>query len=152
MTPTDALSAPAGHHRLVTSFGTVEVPDRDCITFAEGLPGFEQCRRFVVVSSEDIAPLCWLQAVEGPAASFLAIDPRNVVEGYRCVLSDADRAKLGAGPRTTLLWLALVALDPVQGPSVNLRAPIVIDPERLTGLQVMPHQSAYQLRHPLVVE
>jgi flagellar assembly factor FliW len=147
-----SVQAPPVVRQIHTEFGTFDVAERDCIGFPEGLPGFEGCRRFVVVSSAAIAPLHWLQSVEGPAASFLAIDPRLVLEGYRCVLSEADRLKLGTGPDTTLLWLALVAIDPGQGPSVNLRAPVVINPERMTGFQVLPHQSLYPLRHPLPVE
>jgi flagellar assembly factor FliW len=36
-----------------------------------------------------------------------------------------------------------------EGATVNLRAPIVINPSRMTGFQVMPHNSLYPLRHPL---
>jgi len=39
-----------------------------------------------------------------------------------------------------------------QGPSVNLRAPVVINPARMVGCQVMPHDSLYPLRHPLAAE
>ena len=51
-----------------------------------------------------------------------------------------------------LLWLALVTVDAGQGPSVNLRAPVVINPARMVGCQVMPHDSLYPLRHPLAAE
>ena len=146
-----APAAPAVH-RLETTFGTFEVADGDCITFPEGLPGFEGCRRFVVLSSPDFAPLSCLQSVDGPPASFLAVDPRQVLAGYRCVLSDADRVKLGAVEGDTLLWLSLVTVDSEQGASVNLRAPVVVNPVRMTGFQVLPHQSLYPLRHPIALE
>ena len=35
-----------------------------------------------------------------------------VLEGYRCDLSDADRAALGADDDEPLLWLALVTIEP----------------------------------------
>jgi flagellar assembly factor FliW len=119
------------------------------VAFPDGLPGFEQCRRFVVLSSIETAPVQYMHSVEGPAASFLAIDPRLVLPGYRCDLSDQDRARLGLAPDTVLLWLALITLDAHEEPSVNLRAPVVINPARMIGFQVVPHDSLYPLRHPL---
>jgi flagellar assembly factor FliW len=149
---TSTLATPplaSGTGRIETRFGTFEVDPANLIAFAEGLPGFEQNRRFVLLSSEELAPLHVLHAVEGPAASFLAIDPRLVLPAYRAELSAGDRLKLDASEQTTLLWLALVTVDPVHGPSVNLRAPVVINPGRMAGLQVMPRNSLYPLRHPL---
>ena len=69
------------------------------------------------------------------------------------LLGDSDRLKLGAtDDAAPLLWLALVTVDAGQGPSVNLRAPVVINPARMVGCQVMPHDSLYPLRHPLAAE
>ena len=138
--------------QLMTAFGTFNITESDTLTFAEGLPGFEQCRRFVVLSSSDIHPLHCLHAVEGPAASFLVIDPRLVMPDYRCVLSEADRVKLGVTDDVPLLWLALVTMNAEHGPTVNLRAPVVINPARMVGYQMMPHNSLYPLRHPLSTE
>ena len=54
--------------------------------------GFEACKRWVVLAAEGQTSLRRLHAVDGTDASFLALDPRQVLEGYRCDLSDADRA------------------------------------------------------------
>jgi flagellar assembly factor FliW len=146
-----AAEPPASTRRIETAFGTFDVDDRAVIHFAEGLPGFETTRRFVLLSSPEVAPLHLLHHVEGPAASFLAVDPRIVLPGYRAVLGAADRVRLGATDDAALLWLALVTMDPAQGASVNLRAPIVINPMRMVGFQMMPHNSLYPLRHPLAL-
>lgn len=134
---------------IETRFGRFPVDERSVLHFSEGLPGFEQNRRFVLLSSDELAPLHLLHAVDGPDASFLAVDPRVVLPSYRTVLAIGDRLKLGADDEAPLLWLALVTVDPERGPSVNLRAPIVINPSRMAGCQVMPHNSLYPLRHPL---
>jgi flagellar assembly factor FliW len=93
-------------------------------------------------------PLHVLQAVDGPDASFLAVDPRSVLNTYRTGLAMGDRLKLGAADDTPLVWLVLVATDG-EGASVNLRAPIVINPAMVNGCQVVPHNSLCPLRHPL---
>jgi flagellar assembly factor FliW len=146
---TAAAAPEAVVHHIETRFGMFEVDDKSLIVFGEGLPGFEQNRRFVLLSSDELAPLHVLHAVDGQAASFLAVDPRTVLPTYRTVLSAGDTLKLGATDETPLVWLALVTVDPEKGPSVNLRAPIVINPARMVGFQVMPHNSLYPLRQPL---
>ena len=52
---------------------------RDAVRFPNGLPGFEACRSFVLMQNEVLGPLQLLKATEGPAASFLVIDPRRVL-------------------------------------------------------------------------
>ena len=127
--------------RIATQLGEFEAASTNLVTFPEGLPGFEKSRRFVVLRQSGGSPLICLHAVDGPPATFLTIDPRHVLRGYRCMLSDADRFRLGVAPTTPLLWLTVITVATDNEPYVNLRAPIVINPERLLGLQVMPHNT-----------
>ena len=127
-----------------------EITVSETVTFPNGIPGFEACRRWVVLAAEGQTPLRRLHAVDGPEASFLALDPRQVLEGYRCELSDADRARIGADEKSPLLWLALVSVEANGAVSVNLRAPIVINPKTMMGQQVLPHDCLYPLRHVVV--
>jgi flagellar assembly factor FliW len=135
--------------RVNTAFGPFEVGAHQVLAFPSGVPGFEACRQWVLLSSPEFAPLSLLQSVVGPAASFLVVDPRRAMPKYRCVLSQADSLRLGASEDTELLWLATVAFEADGSAYVNLRAPLVINPERMLGYQVMPHSSLYPLRHPL---
>jgi flagellar assembly factor FliW len=137
---------------LTTQFGEFEAAASNIVTFPEGLPGFEKCRRFVVLRHAGPSPLMCVHAVDGPAATFLAIDPRYVLRRYRCVLSNADRLRLGVTTTSPLLWLTVITIGSEGEMFVNLRAPIVVNPERLIGLQVMPHNTLYPLRHRLELD
>jgi flagellar assembly factor FliW len=139
-------------HELFTPFGHFALAAHEVIEFPSGIPGFEECRRFVLLSAPEMAPLSCLQSVEGPPASFLVVDPRQVLPDYRCALGQTDLMRLGVAPGGVLLWLALVSFGEGQRAYVNLRAPIVVNPERMLGYQVMPHNSLYPLRHPLPSE
>jgi flagellar assembly factor FliW len=119
---------------------------RAIVDFPHGLPGFTQCRSFVVFAAEK-GDFQWLTSVEGPAASFLAVDPRRVDPTLRYALAPADLVRLQATEDTPLLWLAIVLADPDGTVSVNLRAPIVINPAVMIGYQVMPQRSLYPIRH-----
>jgi flagellar assembly factor FliW len=121
---------------------------RNAIAFPDGIPGFEACRRFVLLSADSLAPLRRLEAIEGPPAAFLGIDPRLVMDSYRCRLSENDMRALGADADSTLLWFAIISeADGVL--SANLRAPIVINPQSMIGRQVLPDDGLYPIRHVL---
>ena len=123
---------------------------RDVIRFPHGLPGFEACRGFVLMASDTLGPLQCLKSVEGPSASFLVIDPRRVLPEYRCELSEADQLRLQAKEGGTLLWLSLVTIELDGTVTVNLRAPIVINPTHMVGCQVVPYHCIYPIRHVVV--
>ena len=125
-------------------------PEPQAVAFPEGIPGFEACRRFVLLASETFAPLPRIDAVEGPSASFLCIDPRLVVPGYECALSRGDAGRLDVEDPSRLAWLALVTVEMDGTVVANLRAPIVINPDRMLGRQVVPNDSRYPIRHVMV--
>ena len=143
-----AHGLPGDVTRVETAFGTFDVAAGDIVSFPAGLPGFEECRRFVVLSSRELEPFKCLQSVEGPSASFLAVDPRRAFPDYRCALSDVDRVRLGEPDEATLVWLAIVTVT-AEETIVNLRAPVVVNPARMLGYQLMPSNSLYPLRYEL---
>jgi flagellar assembly factor FliW len=89
-----------------------------------------------------------VQGIDSAAPSFIAVDPHRLIEGYRTELAQSDRARLKADPDTRLLWLALVTAND-HGATVNLRAPLVINPDTMLGVQVVTVDSPYPLDHPL---
>lgn len=140
-----ALSTPLD---VDTIAGRFAVDPADVITFPHGLPGFEACRRFVLVTAPELAPFTCLHGLDAPAPSFLAIDPRLVQSGYRVTPSGAERSRLGADPDETLLWLSVVRVDG-EAMHANLRAPVVVHPRRMVGLQLLGADSPYSTDHPI---
>ena len=130
-----------------TSFGTFKVRPDEVVTFPGGLPGFEKCRQFVLLSHATHAPLRCLHAIDGPPASFLAVDPCSVAADYQCVLPPDAQNRIDAREDTPLVWLVLVALSAGdETPTANLRAPIVINPALMLGCQVVMDDDRYPVR------
>lgn len=127
------------------------VDDRDVVTMVAPMPGFETCRKFVVAMNPDLAPFTALSGLDESKPAFLAVDPRLVLHGYEAALDDTARRQLGAAPGDTLLWLALVRATGDQA-LVNLRAPIVINPQQMRGVQLVPPDSPYSTDHPLFLD
>lgn len=134
-----------------TKFGSYLADGGAVVTVADGLPGFERCRQFVVVTGPTLEPFNCLQGLDDARPSFLTLDPRSVVEGYGAELAAADRDRLEARPGDSLLWLALVRLDGDRV-LVNLRAPVVINARRMVGLQLIAPESRYSTEHVLSLE
>jgi flagellar assembly factor FliW len=131
---------------------TPDITHDAVLTFAEGLPGFETSRRFVLIQSPTLAPFRLVQALEEHGPSFIALDPHRLDPDYRVALERADLARLQASPDQPLLWLAIVSA-PVDAPAtVNLRAPLVINPASMRAIQVVPSTPIYRVDHPLPVE
>lgn len=119
------------------------------VTFAEGIPGFESCREFVLLTGAGVDPFTIVQGLGLNAPSFAAIDPLRVVDGYRAELGDADKARLMADGNVNLVWLAIITVGASGIPTANLRSPLVINPANLRGIQLVPADSAYSFEHPL---
>ena len=128
-------------------FATSKVNPRDVLLFPDGLPGYETTKEFVLLDVPEQAPLKVLHAVNGSDTCFLVVDPKAVLPTYRCELGSSDRLRLGTDDDSTLVWLAIVIVSDSGEVAVNLRAPLVINPARMTGRQVMPNACVYPLRY-----
>lgn len=136
---------------LETRFGTFQAAEHDVIQMPGGMPAFEACARYVLVGGPDIQPFTCLQGLDAPQPSFLVVDPCLVAPTFRQTLSSMDYRRLDASERDSLLWLAIVHIagDDI---TINLRAPLVVNPRRMLAIQALPHESAYRHNHPLRLE
>jgi flagellar assembly factor FliW len=119
------------------------------IVFDDGLPGFEAARKYVIVTSPSFDPFTLVQGTDEGAPSFLAIDPRLVDPDYASPLAPSDLVRLGAEPKTPLLWLVLVSMGAGGSATVNLKAPIVINPGAMRGIQLLAADSPYPIDLPM---
>jgi flagellar assembly factor FliW len=143
------VSQSAGTQLVETRFGHFAGQGGDIVTLVDGLPGFESCRRFLLLTSPALEPLTCLQGLDDACPAFLAIDPRLVHSGYTCELDDLQRRRLGATADTPLLWLSIVHVVDTGLSTANLRAPLVVNPERMCGLQLLAGHDEYGTQHPL---
>lgn len=118
------------------------------VTIPDGLPGFEQCRQFQLVQGAELEPFTCLQSIDEGGPSFLTIEPALVVDQFERRLSKDDQRRIDAQPDDTLLWLAITRVEGDRA-FANLRAPVVINPRTMKGLQVLNADSDHSVEHPL---
>jgi flagellar assembly factor FliW len=116
-------------------FGVVERPTADVITFPSGIYGFELQLRWLMLGDREHGGLYWLQNVEDPELSLSVVDPREFVSDYSLhvrrdqlcsILSDSEQ-----------LIVVCVLTEYERKLCLNLRNPIVVNPQTRVGRQVV---------------
>ncbi len=120
-----------------------------CIAFPEALPGLDGAHSWEIVGHEDAAPFLWLRSVDRPSLSLLVIDPRVIAPGYDPRISGPDLDRVGLAPHQNAILLSVVTLHG-DAAYANLLAPILINPESLTGAQIILDDEKWPLRHPIM--
>ena len=136
------------------NFGDLEIAKDTVIAFDDGLPGFPQLRRFVILEMEDIKPFHYLQALpddDTPPIALYLINPFLVDPSYEFRLTDSDMEAIKStnSSELTIYTVATIPADPREA-TLNLMAPIVVNERDRRGRQVILHDSKYSVRHPLL--
>ncbi len=131
-----------------TKLGILEIEEEEIIEFKNGLPGFEDLRKFSLISRADTEPIKWLISLEDEKIALPVIDPWLIVENYSLNLDDETVEKLGNPQAGRILILAVIDLHP-ENVSVNLAAPIIINLDKATGIQMIMDDTRYSVKHPL---
>ncbi len=124
-----------------SQFGEIEFDDGLIISFPDGIIGFEELKRFIIIEDEECKPFRWLISIDEPEVGFAILEPTLVVEDYY------NRA--GFDPGVYVLFVIVTLSRDVSKISVNLKAPIVIDSAKKLGRQVILENSEFEVKHPL---
>jgi len=132
-------------------FSEIEVTDEEKINFPEPLPGFEALFDYVIIPFyDDSDSLLCLQSVDDPDLALVLINPAYVVANYSPTLSRDDFSALQAESDTPLAYYAISVIhDDWKDSTINLKCPIVINPEKMLGRQVVTDDPSYSMRHPI---
>jgi len=112
----------------------LDIAPNKVITFPEGLPGFEDCKRFGLFEQDQEGVLFSLQSLDDPAIAFTVADPAIFGFRYDMPLSDEDVAALGLKPDDEVA-VAVMVYKGDSGINANLTAPLLINLGSHVGLQ-----------------
>jgi flagellar assembly factor FliW len=137
-----------------TRFGLVEFDAQDVVTFTDGLLGFGDHKRFVVIQHKEGSPFCWLQCVDVGDLAFLVIDPGYYVADYAPEMPDEVAASLEISedsPRLVYTIATIPKGDPT-GMTLNLAGPLLINLENRKARQVVVEDQRYPIRYRVFAE
>ena len=136
---------------IETDYGTVDYEEENLITFSDGLFGFPDLKRYLFLSlSEEDDSMLVMLSVDECKVGFVLINPFFLCPDYNPVLTQEELACLQAKESGELSYYAsCVVRDNYLENTVNLKCPLVINPETRHGIQVILENSPYGCRHEL---
>lgn len=128
-------------------FGDFEVPADRVLHFPEGLIGFREARRFVLLEpTRPGSPFRCLMSLDVPELSFVVCDPTALWPGYA-----ADLPAPAEGSAEDVAALAIVTVPQnANEMTANLMAPLLLDSRTRTGRQTVLDTGRYSTRHHLL--
>jgi flagellar assembly factor FliW len=131
-------------------FGAVRLQDDDVIEFPEGILGFNDLRKFVLLDDPNDEIFAWLQSCEIPQIAFPVLEPELFAQNYEVALTKHDLETLGLkkDQKTRAFSIITIPEDATQM-TANLKAPIVINIEKRTARQIVLQDNHLAIREPI---
>jgi flagellar assembly factor FliW len=137
--------------RIKTSrFGAVELTEEDILTFPEGLLGFSDLRKFVLLDDPNDEIFAWMQSCENPGIAFPILEPELFLTNYKVDLSRLDLEVIEGQKDQTFRYFTIVTIpeDPTQM-TANLKAPVVINVKTRRARQCVLQDNNLAIREPI---
>lgn len=133
-----------------TRFGQLEVSPSALITIPGGIIGFADLTKYVLLDYNP--PFSWLHSVEQSDLAFVVVNAAEFGDEYTFPLPVGDRdLDLRDSDMPAIMNLVSVRSDP-KLTTVNLKAPIVVNPRTMIGKQVVLDNPRFPVRMPLWIE
>jgi flagellar assembly factor FliW len=137
--------------RIKTSrFGAVDLTEEDILTFPEGLLGFTDLRKFVLLDDPNDEIFAWMQSCENPGIAFPILEPELFASNFKVELSRTDLEVLASKRDESFRYFTIVTIpeDPTQM-TANLKAPIVINVKSRRARQCVLQDNNLAIREPI---
>ncbi|GAA1528699.1 flagellar assembly protein FliW [Nocardioides humi] len=127
--------------------------DLPVIELAHPMPGFPDDERFALVRLDDDGVLHGFRSLDSQDLQFVVVPPAPFYPDYALDLDDDVAAELGIDEESAadvLVLLVVHAGATLADTTVNLRAPLVVNPATRRGSQVILDDADLPLAAPLV--
>ena len=131
--------------RINTSrFGEIEVEEQSVVAMPEGMLGFAEFKKFVLIQHNQGSPFLWYQAVDEPNLAFVIVDPFTFFPDYEVMLTREDLERLQAADLNSLAVFTVVVIpENPEDMTANLRGPVLINVEKRIARQVVLNEERY---------
>ena len=139
--------------KLKTSrFGEIDIKPEEVYRFKNGIFGFENFRKFVLLKEDD-GIFVWLQSIENGELAFVLINPMDFYYEYVLDIDQNDAKDLQIKEDSQTEIFAIVVIpDDVNKMTANLQGPIVFNHSEKVAKQVISVNQDHQLKHKILEE
>lgn len=132
--------------------GSIQIPADQLITFSQGLLGLNEFYQFVLLAPPETSPFLILQGVDQPELALALVEPASLVPNFRFNRLNSNLEDLKAqspGDLQVFVPLTIPKGQP-EAATANLVSPILINPKRRLGKQVVLENPQYSHQHRLL--
>ncbi len=138
---------------ITRDFGEQEVDESGIITFPEGIIGFEDKKKYALLSplGDEVFPM-WLQSVDAKEPCFVVYDPMEIYGDYKFGISDEEQELLRIDENSPYRCLAVAIVpEDYRKTTINLRCPIVVNTKDRIAAQIILTEH-YEFKAPVYEE
>ena len=129
-------------------FGKVSFSSSEVYHFRKGIYGFPAEKKFIFLRQKEDEPFIWLQSVEKPDLAFVLVDSSFLFQDYKPHINPDELEDIKAIDSKSEKVFVIVTFPPdMKNCHVNLLAPIVINPKKKLGKQVVLKDTGYKIQH-----
>ncbi len=134
-------------------FREIEIQDPDIITLPEGLVGFPELTRYVILDHDNDSPFKWLQSIDDGSMAFVIISPLTFRPDYTVEVSEDEISTLSleTADDAVISVIVTIPMDPKKM-SANLKAPLIFNLKNRRGKQVIVKDAQYNTKHFIMEE
>lgn len=130
-------------------FGEIEIDEEMIIDFPQGILGFENIKRYIIINNPDEEnPFQWLQSIDNPELVFIVINPFLVELDYDIILPESAIEKLRIEDEKDIAIHTIVVIpEKLEEMTTNLSGPIIINIKEKLGKQIILDDNRYGTKH-----
>ena len=135
-------------------FGEVEIDEDKVILFENGIPGFEELKRYVFMTDEDEkSPFCWLQSIEDIDIVFTLFDVVSKIKDYSPNVEEEALSQIGEFEEEDLCIYCIANIPKdIKDMTINLKAPIIINTRNNKARQIICSNEEYPIKYYIYKE
>lgn len=136
---------------MTTTTADAEIEEK-ILRFPDGIPGFPELQRFVIVEFREDGAFQQLQSVDDPDVAMIVCVPWLFFPDYAPVVGDIEQHALELESSDDAILFVPVSVDAESGEvSLNLLGPFVVNAKTRVGTQLVLSGTEYQVRTPVEI-
>lgn len=131
-------------------FNEVAISKDSILKFENGILGFEKFKDYVMINFElGSDDLMCLQSLDEKELAFVLVNPFNLKPDYSPSLTEEDVEELEISDSTegVFCYAICTVKDNITENTVNLKSPIIVNPENMKAKQIVLENNEYAVRH-----
>lgn len=132
-------------------FGEIEINEEGIITFEEGVPGFKDAKKFIIIQNPNQElPFNWLQGIDKSNLTFVIVNPFLFKNDYEFDIPQKTIEDLSIESKEDVFISCIVTVpENIADTTMNMKAPVIINTKCKKGKQIVLDTDKYEIKYKI---